>query len=378
MLKITLKFTMVVFLLLLPYSANAYDVEVDGIYYNLSTDTQTAEVTNLSGTYPYIPQLTYVGDIIIPASIEVKNIQYSVVSIGNYAFSNCPQLLSITMPNSITRIGYKAFCDCSVLSSVIFSESLLSIGDFAFYDCSELKSLVIPNSVTIMGHSIFDNCTGLSSVILSNQIQKIDYHTFYNCKNLESIIIPESITNIVIGSFGECSKLTKVTFHCKEIGSNWFSGNSNIKTVVIGDEVTIINDFVFQDCNNLANVIIGKNVEMIKYGAFWGCNNIQEVYCYAEIIPILYTAVFHRTNISNAILHVPVTSIESYKTTSPWNEFGIIQPLTEEESDICQPHVNTPLDDVKNVWYTLDGKKLDRKPLKSGIYIRNQRKIVIR
>jgi len=103
---------MLVLLLLLPYSANAYDVEVDGIYYNLSIDTQTAEVTNLSGTYPYIPQLTYVGDIIIPASIEVENIQYSVASIGNNAFSNCPQLLSVTMPNSITRIGYKAFKEC--------------------------------------------------------------------------------------------------------------------------------------------------------------------------------------------------------------------------------------------------------------------------
>jgi len=228
-----------------------------------------------------------------------------------------------------------------------------------------------------MGHSVFENCTGLSSVILSNQIDKIDYRTFYNCNNLESIIIPESITKIGTACFDKCDKLTSVTFHCKEIGGSWFSSNNDIKTVVIGDEVTIINDFVFQECINLTNVTIGKNIETIKYGAFYGCRNLQNVYCYAEEIPSMYSEVFSRSNISDAILHVPVTSIESYKSTSPWSEFGNIKPLTEEETDICQLNVNTPLNDSKNVWYTLDGKKLDGKPQKSGIYIRNQQKIII-
>ena len=77
-------------------SALAYDVEVDGICYDISETTAT--VTKGDNKYS--------GDIVIPESITFENSIYSVTSIGEWAFGNCSSLTSVTIPNSVTSIGY--------------------------------------------------------------------------------------------------------------------------------------------------------------------------------------------------------------------------------------------------------------------------------
>ena len=86
-------------------SASAYDVEVDGICYNLIEKGKVAEVTKSGYFY-------YSGDIIIPNSITVNNEEYLVTRIGDNAFDNCQSLNSLTIPNSITSIGNSFFPNC--------------------------------------------------------------------------------------------------------------------------------------------------------------------------------------------------------------------------------------------------------------------------
>ena len=86
-------------------SASAYDVKIDGIYYNLNSEGKTAEVTTKWDD-------NYSGEVIIPSSITVEGQEYTVASIGGYAFKNCSGLTSVTIPNSVTSIGQDAFYYC--------------------------------------------------------------------------------------------------------------------------------------------------------------------------------------------------------------------------------------------------------------------------
>ena len=131
-------------------SASAYDVEVDGIYYNLISKGNAAEVTKGDKEYS--------GDITIPSSINVNEVEYSVTSIGKEAFYYCTDLTSITIPNSVTSIGSSAFASCSGLTSVTIPNSVTSIVDYVFSYCTGLTSITIPNSVTSIGNGAFSGC----------------------------------------------------------------------------------------------------------------------------------------------------------------------------------------------------------------------------
>lgn len=129
----------------------AQTATVDGINYNLYTDTKTAGVTKSNVT----------GDIVIPEKITVDGVEYSVTSIGYQAFYECKALTSVKMPSVIT-IYADAFNYCSNLTSVEMP-SVTTIGGSAFNFCSSLASVDMP-LVTSIGSDAFFDCLNLTSV----------------------------------------------------------------------------------------------------------------------------------------------------------------------------------------------------------------------
>ena len=108
-------------------SASAYDVYVDGIYYNILKKAKTAVVTDCYNNCS--------GDVIIPETITVDNVVYNVTSIGRDAFDRCSGLTSVTIPNSVTRIGIQAFWACHGLTSITIPNSVTSIEACVFQNC---------------------------------------------------------------------------------------------------------------------------------------------------------------------------------------------------------------------------------------------------
>ncbi len=90
---------------LFPMLAIAHDFEVDGIYYNVTSEIDlTVEVTS-GREYGGL----YSGDVTLPEEVMYDNVQYKVTSIGEFAFYNCVGLTSATIPESVTVIGALAF-----------------------------------------------------------------------------------------------------------------------------------------------------------------------------------------------------------------------------------------------------------------------------
>ncbi len=238
-------------LMLLPMVANADAVEIDGIYYNLVSKAEVAEVTKM-------PSGKYTGDVVIPEKVNHEGVDYDVTSIGSSAFSYSTGLTSVNIPNSVTSIGNSAFKGCSSLTSVNIPNSVTSIGNSAFYGCSEMTSITIPNSVTSIGSYAFYECTGLNSVTIPNNVTYINVYSFYGCSGLRSVTIPNSVTTISDRAFFDCSGLTSLTIpnSVTTIGDRAFSGCRGLTSVTIPNSVTTIGDEAFVGCSSLASIHI--------------------------------------------------------------------------------------------------------------------------
>lgn len=135
---------------------------------------------------------------------------FPVVSIGDNAFRE-KDVVSVTIPDSVTLIGSSAFFSCSKLKSVVIGKSVVTISDYAFKNCKSLEKIVIPDSVKIIKESAFFWCENLTSVDFGNSLETIEREAFYYCSSLTSVVIPDSVKDIYGDAFLYCESLTDFT-----------------------------------------------------------------------------------------------------------------------------------------------------------------------
>ena len=307
-----------------PVATVTYDFVKNGIYYNKNSDG-----TSVSVTYKTTSYNSYSGSVTIPATVTYNDKTFNVTSIGDYAFSGCPGLKSLTIPESVTSIGDYAFEGCSGLTSVTIPNSVKSIGDGAFFRCDGLTSVTIPESVTSIGRGAFQGCSGLTSLTIPNSVKSIGDSVFRGCSGLTSLTIPESVTSIGDFAFSGCSGLTSVTIpnSVTSIGDHAFSGCSGLTSVTIPNSVTSIGWSAFDGCSGLTSVTIPESVTEIGLDAFAECGSLAEIFCYAVTPPSSSNKAFEGDNLNTVTLYVPFESLKKYQTTSPWNEFGTIRVI---------------------------------------------------
>lgn len=127
------------------------------------------------------------GKIIIPEGTE---------NIEGFAFKEC-KISSVIFPDSLKRIGEKAFCDCRQLSYVDFGSGIKEIGNsipsYIFQSCTSLEKVSFPTQIRSIGSSAFWNCSNLKEVILNNGLVKICDGAFLHCPEIKKIHIPNSL-----------------------------------------------------------------------------------------------------------------------------------------------------------------------------------------
>ncbi len=219
-------------------------------------------------------------------SVTIPN---SVNSIGDAAFFDCSSLTSITIPNSVTSIGEGVFSDCSSLTSVTIGTGVTSIGSFAFFDCSNLASVTIGNGVTSIGDCAFNWCTRLTSVTIPNSVTSIGDCAFEGCSSLiaitvdalnpsyssvDGVLLNKNQSSIILFPYGKAGGYT-IPGSVTSIGNYAFYSRAKLTSVTIPNSVTSIGNYAFYGCTKLTSVNIPDSVTSIGDYAFYGCSSLK-------------------------------------------------------------------------------------------------------
>lgn len=310
------------FMISLPLIAKGDNVEVDGIFYEIVKKAKLATV---------VRNYNCSGDVNIPATFDYDGETYQVTAIGEEAFSGALGLTSITLPEGITEIGRSAFSDRK-FSSIKLPSSIKYIGDNAFYNCENLEEIVIPDGVESIGNSAFSSCIKLSSANIPNSITSIS-ESLFAYTNISVIVIPDNIKSIGYGAFSGCAKLESVVIPntVTSIGDNAFKYCEKLTSVTIPGNVERIGWNTFQNCKSMTFVSLPATIKQLDYESFKNCKELTDMYCYALEVPNANYSTFENSEVKYATLHVPAESVEAYKATTPWSEFGKIVPLSSDE-----------------------------------------------
>ncbi|MBR7011423.1 MAG: leucine-rich repeat domain-containing protein [Muribaculaceae bacterium] len=335
-----------------------YEFIVDDIFYKIVNDTA---VVTFQGFYSSSFFGGYGGDVIIPTTVTHEGKTYPVAMIDDNTFIRCYNLTSITIPESIIKIGHDAFYNCigltrvnitdleawfkinmesnplvyaqhlylngTKVTEIIIPEFITRIRNFAFEGCIDLTSVTIPNTVTSIGHYAFRNCTGLTSIVIPNSVTDIGMMVFEGCTGLTSVTLGNSVTAINSYAFSHCAGLTSIEIPetVTTIGANVFMGCTGLTSIVIPDLVTEIGNGAFGNCTGLTSLTIGKSVTSIGTNAFNNTSLIETVTCKATTPPSWGNMDMFTTNVFNhAPLHVPVGCERAYKADTNWGQFSTI------------------------------------------------------
>lgn len=259
---------------------------IDGLYYNLDSNTKTASVSeNKSAS----------GDIVIPEKVSYGNVEYTVTSLEVNCFKSCKKLKSIRIPNTVT-----------------------SIGSYAFFVCASLEKIEIPNSVNYIGIDAFSACYSLESIIIPSSVTQIQGPLFSHCHNIRSIKVAQN--NKVYDSRDNCNAII-------ETATNTLISACSYST--IPSSVTTIKYSAFFHSEYLASIDIPNSVTTIENYAFSGCAMLTQITCRANVPPtILTSSTFDKVDKSIPV-HVPASSIDAYKSAQYWSEFTNFQAIAE-------------------------------------------------
>ncbi len=285
----------------------------------------------------------------------------SVITIGEYAFSNCEVLSSVTIPNTVTTIDKNAFRYCITLTTINIPTSVSSISQYTFYNsgltnitlpsgidsinnnafnsCKSLSSVTIPESVTYIGSSTFSYCSALTGITIPNKITTIPNNLFYNCSELTTINLPDIVNSIESYAFSKCSKLTTIAIpdSVKSIESSVFENCSSLTEITIPDAVESIKKYAFSGCSKLDSVNIPEAIVSIGMRAFKNCAGLNAISVNNKIPDnvTLGSSVFQNVNKNTCTLYVPSGTKEAYQAANQWKDFtNIVAPIIPQSLNV--------------------------------------------
>jgi hypothetical protein len=296
------------------------------------------------------------GDIVIPSSVEIDGVEYTVGLIGGEGvFRSCGEITSVVIPNSVKTINGSAFKWCSKLVSVTLPDSITKIPNQCFNQCYNLVDVTIPAGVTSIEYDAFKACEKLSPLTISDDVTSIEYDAF---SGIDTVYYSGDATGnpwgagVVIGK----NKPTKGSFFV--VGDYKYkveddtaltvaisAANTDIagdlelpsKVVYNGLEytVTIVDGGGFRSCGDITSVVIPNTVQEIRGSAFKWCSSLTSVTIPSHITKIPNQCFNQCYNLEELTIPSGVTLIEydAFKACEKLSPLTVPDSATRIEYD---------------------------------------------
>jgi hypothetical protein len=245
-----------------------------------------------------------------PSDITATVIEDGVTTIGNRVFNCCGNLMSVTIPNSLTSIGIAAFSHTD-LTHITIPNSVISIGVGAFDIC--LASVTIPGSVMFIGNLAFNRVATIT--VADNNP---------NYSSIDGVLFNKDKTKLIQYPATKKDTMYTIPNTVTTIGSYAFYGSTYLKSVTIPNSVTSIENRVFAWCDSLKSITIPSSITSINNEAFEDSWGIISFICLNPVPPQVNSYVFRNINIF-ANLYVPSGSRAAYRAADGWNKFGCVK-----------------------------------------------------
>ena len=317
-----------IFAAVVAVSTFAWDYErvlIGDLYYNLENANKTAQVTSQNAYSPYWSSDITTADI--PETVPYELETYKVTSISDNAFNNCKSLTSVTIGDNVTTIGENAFSGCSVAETIIIPVNVTSIGDGAFLSCKHVILNAKHCNDFHEGFTIVDRPSSDQSphIELGDDLEHIPN---YYCDNLYRtyLYLPKCVKSF--GTYAIDNHIADFSVHPDNPYFFAFSGGEyyrqkypNYNHLLYDKKVETLMKFGNAG-EGTTHIVIPASVKHIADRAFPSAANLKSVTCYALQPPTLGLEAIDAIDKTDCKLYVPHQSVNIYKTTDIWKEFG--------------------------------------------------------
>lgn len=285
------------------------------------------------GSYAF--QRTSLTSVNIPDNVEtieeaafrqIKQLQEvhlpdSLTSLGRYAFAECRSLRTVKIPTKLKEIPWYAFDGCKSLQSVELHDSITGFGDYSFRSC-DLREITLPKSTTWIGGRAFAENTNLSKVTLNEELIDIWAYAFQNTA-IDTLNCPSTLRNIYNGAFAGCRNLSQINLN---------EGLTRIEVYALAN-------------NKATEIVLPSSLEYCSQSAFDDCDSLVTIEARSVMPPNTDGGCpLSSTDLTKAVLYVPVWSLAEYQLATGWNQF-----YTFRTSDFMPQYVKVN----KDFYFTL-------------------------
>lgn len=296
-------------------------IEQEGVNFEVDT-TYTKKASVISNDTK-----SYKGNIVIPDYVFIENQethkvkQYPVTSIKELAFSNCKELESVIMPNSITDIGRGSFSRCINIKYIHLSDNLTKLSEGTFISCESLQNIDIPQSVTSIEDQCFAGCFQLTSITIPKSLKQLGGGCFYACPNLVAFNVEsgnlqfESSGGVLISSdhsqiyaYPAAKKDTAytVSYGVTTIPANCFAYCKQLKRIHLPNTLKDIGFEAFFNCG-IDSMTVPNSVKHIQQGAFYACENLKFIKL-SDSLEYIGPDCFRMSGLEEVVIPTPIAN----------------------------------------------------------------------